>query len=201
MTPAEALAEFLAPEPSPDGRPASVVFGAAPDITDAMARRWDAFELLVARRSEQLGRSIHVEDGEMCEVQMILDAVADKTVFSLSVEELTAIVEELAEGADIDADVDEDGFGEACVVPGMSFEDAREALRWRTVRTVRTRRLVRALRARRRAGTSRRRAGTLRRARSPGRLSGDDDPHDVIPCRRAAIPAQCQVPLAGGRLA
>jgi hypothetical protein len=157
-------------------------------------RRWAAFELLVAWRAERLGRRVYVEEGEMFMEEQILDGLSDEDVLSVSVEELAATIEEMAERADIVGGHDENGFGEAWVVPGVSFRGAREALRWRPFRTVRSRPRVRVFRPRRRAAAS-------RRARSPSRPSGDDDPHDVVPRRRASIAAQRQVTGAKGRTA
>src|SRR5262245_5754781 len=84
VTPAEALAEFLAPLPSRDGSPAPVVFEGPIPITDAMGRREAAFWILVDRRSAEFGREIYVEDGEMCEVREILDGIPDETVLAVS---------------------------------------------------------------------------------------------------------------------
>ena len=68
MTPAEALAEFLAPkaqEPEEPLLPHELGIEYVPTpITDAMLRREDVFWLLVERRGAEEGRDIYVDEGD-----------------------------------------------------------------------------------------------------------------------------------------
>ena len=188
MTREEALAEFLAPPEVAIEEPFEPFV-----LTDAMALREDTFELLVGWRSEELGRPIHVDEGEMYEVLEILrDHVSDEEVVSLSVEELAAVAAKMAAEADVDGEYDDHGLGHAWVVPGMTFAQARQALRRRPKRAIkpvaRTRRgPVRALRSSSRGGH--RRVARVCSTGPPGRprLEDDDDPHDdVVPRRMVA---------------
>jgi hypothetical protein len=42
----------------------------------------------------------------------------------------------MLKGAEVDADIDDDGVGRAWAVPGMAFADARKALPWTPGETV-----------------------------------------------------------------
>jgi hypothetical protein len=105
--------------------------------------------------------------------------MTDEDVLSVSVEVLAAaVLAMLASGAELKAEVDEDGFGHAWVETTISFEDALAVSRWtQNVAGVRCGdRQLTASRTRRgrRVRTSR----TSRTARGkPRKRGGSDDPH------------------------